>query len=187
MTWITNHPKSLKGLWPRRAGYTYIEGEPKKTEACSVQNLKSCGIIGIYVDMPDEDYRKLPIVKNPNELRLNTEICSAMSAPDSTSPKTALRMAWYHRLAQFGRRYLRERREKRISVIRARLKHLKSRREVMLIMGEVIIEKGGGMLLGCLCDIMQAERWEHGKLTKQLEYLEQKLNPPTLPTASAKS
>lgn len=46
----------------------------------------------------------------------------------------------------------------------------------MLIMGEVISEKGGGMMLGCLCDIMQAERWEYGKLIKQLEYLEQKLN-----------
>lgn len=69
MTWITNHPKSIKGLWPRRAGCEYIEGEPMGTEARSVQDLKECGLVGVYVNMPEVEYRKLPIVKTPQELK----------------------------------------------------------------------------------------------------------------------
>jgi hypothetical protein len=40
MLWITNHPKSLKGLWPRRAGCVYIEGEPRGTFAYTAEQLR---------------------------------------------------------------------------------------------------------------------------------------------------
>jgi len=69
MIWITNHPKSLKGLWPRRAGCTYIEGEPKGTDIYSSAELSACDYVGIYVDMPEEEYRKLPVVRTPAELK----------------------------------------------------------------------------------------------------------------------
>ncbi len=69
MIWITNHPKSVKGLWPRRAGCEYIEGEPKgRDPQFPVDALKNLGLVGIYVDMPEDEYRKLPIVKTPQEL-----------------------------------------------------------------------------------------------------------------------
>ena len=68
MLWITNHPKSLKGLWPRRAGCVYIEGEPMGTDSLRVDELKAQGYVGAYVEMPEEEYRKLPIVRTPQEL-----------------------------------------------------------------------------------------------------------------------
>ena len=68
MTRITNHPKSIKGLWPRRAGCAYIEGEPKATEAHSTEELKKQGLVGVYVDMPLAEYYALPVVKTPQEL-----------------------------------------------------------------------------------------------------------------------
>ena len=67
LLWITNHPKSIKGLWPRRSGVEYIQGEPKATAAYSVDELKSQGLVGAYVDMDAEEYRKLPIIKSAKE------------------------------------------------------------------------------------------------------------------------
>ena len=67
MTWITNHPKPLKGMWPRRVGCEYVEGEPKGTDTLRVDELKGMGYIGAYVDMPDSKYRKLPLARNPQE------------------------------------------------------------------------------------------------------------------------
>lgn len=65
--WITNHPKPLKGMWPRRVGCTYIEGDPKETPCMSVEALKGEGYIGVYVDMPAVQYRSLPVARNPKE------------------------------------------------------------------------------------------------------------------------
>ena len=70
LLWITNHPKSLKGMWPRRAGVTYIEGPPKSTEAYSVSELVSQGLVGAYVDMPEAEYRKLPLIRTPTSTAL---------------------------------------------------------------------------------------------------------------------
>lgn len=69
MIWITNHPKSLKGLWPRRAGCVYIEGDPMGSDSIHVDELKARGYVGAYVDMPYNEYKKLPIVKTPQELK----------------------------------------------------------------------------------------------------------------------
>lgn len=67
MTWITNHPKPLKGMWPRRVGCEYVEGEPKGTDALRVDELKAQGYVGAYVGMSDREYRKLPVARNPQE------------------------------------------------------------------------------------------------------------------------
>ena len=67
MTWITNHPKPLKGMWPRRVGCEYVEGEPKGTDTLRVDELKAQGYVGAYVDMSDREYRKLPVARNPQE------------------------------------------------------------------------------------------------------------------------
>jgi hypothetical protein len=64
MIWITNHPKPLKGMWPRRVGCTYIEGEPKATFVYTVEQLKEQGLVGVYVDMPVEEYEQLPLAKS---------------------------------------------------------------------------------------------------------------------------
>jgi hypothetical protein len=63
LLWITNHPKSVKGLWPRRDGVEYIEGEPKATSVYSVEDLQKQNIIGVYVDITSDEYYKLPIIK----------------------------------------------------------------------------------------------------------------------------
>lgn len=67
MLWITNHPKPLKGLWPRRVGCTYVEGEPKATPARTSEDLMNCGLIGVYVDMSAAEYYRLPVADNPKE------------------------------------------------------------------------------------------------------------------------
>jgi hypothetical protein len=67
MIWITNHPKPLKGMWPRRVGCTYVEGEPKGTDLYSPEQLKQKKIIGVYVDMSAVQYRSLPVARNPKE------------------------------------------------------------------------------------------------------------------------
>lgn len=67
MTWITNHPKPLKGMWPRRVGCEYVEGDPRGTDRYSDAVLKEHGLIGVYVDMPLDDYHKLPVARNPQE------------------------------------------------------------------------------------------------------------------------
>jgi len=69
LNWITNHPKPIKGMWPRRVGVAYIEGEPKATDAFTSEELKSQGLIGVYVDMPLHDYRELRIARNPSEMK----------------------------------------------------------------------------------------------------------------------
>lgn len=61
MRWITNHPKSHKGLIPRRVGVTYYDGEPKATEKYSVEDFKKMGYVGVYVDITDEEYKKFPL------------------------------------------------------------------------------------------------------------------------------
>ena len=67
MTWITNHPKPLKGMWPRRVGCEYVEGEPKSTEKYDIEFLKAQNLIGVYVDLPPDEYYKLPVARNPQE------------------------------------------------------------------------------------------------------------------------
>lgn len=69
LLWVTNHPKSIQGLWPRRVGCTYIEGEPKKTDVYTSEDLKKQNIIGVYVDMKPDDYYSLPVVRTPKELK----------------------------------------------------------------------------------------------------------------------
>jgi len=73
MNWITNHPKPLKGMWPRRVGCEYIEGDPKSTATYSTEELKVKGYIGVYVDMPIEEYKELHVVRNPRDLELYYE------------------------------------------------------------------------------------------------------------------
>jgi hypothetical protein len=51
-------------MWPRRVGCECVEGEPKGTDALRVEELKAQGYIGVYVDMSDSEYRKLPVDKN---------------------------------------------------------------------------------------------------------------------------
>jgi len=68
LRWITNFPASVKGLWPRRAGVEYLEGPPKATEEFTVQEFAGMNYVGVYVDMPEDDYRKLPLVRTPMEL-----------------------------------------------------------------------------------------------------------------------
>ncbi len=65
--WITNHPKPLKGMWPRRVGCEYLEGDPQGTDSLRVDELKQQGYIGVYVDMPAVQYRSLPVARNPKE------------------------------------------------------------------------------------------------------------------------
>lgn len=67
LLWITNHPKSVKGLWPRRDGVEYIEGMPKATLVYSVEDLIKQNIIGVYVDMTPEEYYKLHIINSPKK------------------------------------------------------------------------------------------------------------------------
>lgn len=67
LLWITNHPKSVKGMWPRRDGVEYIEGDPKATLKNSVEELKMQQLIGVYVDMDEETYRKLPVIWKPTK------------------------------------------------------------------------------------------------------------------------
>lgn len=67
LLWITNHPKSLAGLWPRRVGCEYVEMEPRGTPFRSTEQAKVDGDIGIGVRMKAEDYYALPVAKNPKE------------------------------------------------------------------------------------------------------------------------
>ncbi len=66
--WVTNHPVSIKGWWPRRTA-KYKEGRPKPTLDFSVEDFESKGYIGIYLDEEVESYYSLPLVKNPKELK----------------------------------------------------------------------------------------------------------------------
>lgn len=68
MNWVTNHPKSVRGMWPRRAGVEYHEGAPQSTEAHTSEELARQGLVGVFVDMPLDQYRQLPLVKNPSEI-----------------------------------------------------------------------------------------------------------------------
>jgi len=65
MNWITNHPKPLKGMWPRRKGAEYFEGEPKGTTAYSSESLARQGLIGVYVKEPLEEYYKREVIRRP--------------------------------------------------------------------------------------------------------------------------
>lgn len=75
--WITNHPKPLKGMWSRRVGCEYIEGEPKGTDSLRVEELKQQGYIGVYVEMEADDYFMLPVAKNPKEFEALSKALSA--------------------------------------------------------------------------------------------------------------
>lgn len=66
MLWITNHPKSYKGLIPRRIGVEYFDGEPKATNTYTIEELKSQNLVGVYIDITLEEYRKFPM-GNPNK------------------------------------------------------------------------------------------------------------------------
>jgi hypothetical protein len=69
LLWITNHPRSLKGLWPRRAGVQYIEGSPHATEWRTSEQLTAEGLIGVYVQgMTREEYRSHPLAHTPQDL-----------------------------------------------------------------------------------------------------------------------
>jgi hypothetical protein len=68
LLWITNHPKPIKGMWPRRFPVEYIEGAPKPTKTYSAEELSQQGLIGVYVNMREEEYRKLPIAKTPKDM-----------------------------------------------------------------------------------------------------------------------
>lgn len=65
--WITNHPKPLKGTWPRRVGCEYLEGDPRGTDSLRVDELKAQNYIGVYVEMGRREYECLPIARNPKE------------------------------------------------------------------------------------------------------------------------
>jgi len=39
------------------------------TDSLRVDELKAQGYVGAYVDMPEEEYRKLPVVRTPAELK----------------------------------------------------------------------------------------------------------------------
>lgn len=54
-------------MWPRRDGVEYIEGDPKATLKNSVEELKMQQLIGVYVDMDEETYRKLPVIWKPTK------------------------------------------------------------------------------------------------------------------------
>lgn len=69
LLWITNQPKSIKSLWPRRIGVEYIEGPPKATSVYSVEELAEQKLIGVYVRMNEEEYRKLPLARNQEEFK----------------------------------------------------------------------------------------------------------------------
>lgn len=87
LTWITNNPKSVKNLWPRRFGVEYIEGAPKATDIYSVEELRAQNIIGVYVNINKETYNRLPLIKSPKiefcsiELGLG-ELCDYFVCPD---------------------------------------------------------------------------------------------------------
>ena len=66
MTWITNHPRTYKGLIPRRIGVEYFDGEPKATDEYSIEQMKEAGLVGVYVNISKEEYYKLPL-GNPNK------------------------------------------------------------------------------------------------------------------------
>ena len=66
--WITNHPKSIQGFWPRRT-CEYFEGLPQKTYKYSVEEFIEMGYIGIYVNMTREEYEKYPLVANPKQFK----------------------------------------------------------------------------------------------------------------------
>jgi hypothetical protein len=65
MNWITNHPKPLKGMWPRRKNAEYFEGEPKGTDKYSSEFLARQGLIGVYVKEPLSEYYKREVIRRP--------------------------------------------------------------------------------------------------------------------------
>lgn len=65
--WITNHPKSIKGLWPRRVGCEYVKMRPRASETYTVKELEADGIVGVGVNMTREEYYALPVARNPEE------------------------------------------------------------------------------------------------------------------------
>lgn len=79
LTWITNNPKSVKSLWPRRFGVEYIEGAPKATDIYSVEELRAQNIIGVYANISKDTYNKLPLIKSPKydliDLNIYQETC----------------------------------------------------------------------------------------------------------------
>ena len=73
LLWVTNHPKTVKGMWPRRIGVVYIEGPPKATESRTAEKLASEGLVGVYVDMDENEYRKLPLARTPADMKTNDQ------------------------------------------------------------------------------------------------------------------
>ena len=68
LLWVTNNPKTIKSLWPRRSGVEYLQGPPKATFKYTAEELAKTGLVGVYVDMPEASYRALPVVRTPEEL-----------------------------------------------------------------------------------------------------------------------
>lgn len=69
ITWITNHPKPLKGMWPRRFDVEYIEGDPKASDTYIVDELKAQNLIGVYIDIDVHEYRSKILVRSSEEYK----------------------------------------------------------------------------------------------------------------------
>ena len=63
--WLTNHPRSIKGWWPRRDVKIY-QGRPKATDTFTVEQLEGMGQVGAYLaeDVPEGTNNK-SLIKNP--------------------------------------------------------------------------------------------------------------------------
>jgi len=46
--WLTNHPKSIKGYWPRRA-VPLVEGPPQGVSDTDTADCEEAGYVGIYL------------------------------------------------------------------------------------------------------------------------------------------
>ena len=53
-TWLTNHPRTYRGWFPRRDALMY-DGPPKATEAYTSEELAEKRIVGVYLneDVPE--------------------------------------------------------------------------------------------------------------------------------------
>lgn len=56
-------------MWPRRIGVVYIEGPPKPTGEHTADELARQELVGAYVDMEEDEYRKLPLARTPADMK----------------------------------------------------------------------------------------------------------------------
>ena len=71
MHWITNHPRTHKGMWPRRENVNYIDGPPKATDDYSVEDFENMRIVGVYVDISLEEYKNHELIWKPKKKSIN--------------------------------------------------------------------------------------------------------------------